>query len=78
MKYYKTDMFGSYAAAVQAFEKAFEGGWRIDQDNPPDQVGFSYALSLVRDDEPPYVMTRAECLAKARAAIGTKKQKGQE
>ena len=68
MKYYKTEMFGSYAAAMQAFEKAFADGWKIDQENPPDQVGFSYALTLVRDDEPEYKMTRAEILVKARAA----------
>lgn len=78
MKYYKTEMFGSYGAAVQFFEKAVAEGWKIDKENPPDQVGFSYSLPLVRDDEPEYKMTRAECLAKARASRGyLKKQQGE-
>lgn len=78
MKYYEEKMFGSYCSAVEYFEKAFAEGWRIDKSNPPEQVGFSYAFTLVRDDEPEYKMTRAEILVKARAAIGKKKQGEQE
>jgi len=78
MKYYETKFFGGFGAAALYLEKAIADGWKIDQDNPPDQVGFTYALFLVRDDEPEYKMTRAEILAKARAARVTKKQGAQE
>lgn len=74
MKYYEEKMFGSYCSAVEYFEKAFAEGWRIDKSNPPEQVGFSYALTLVRDDAPAVKLTRAEILTKARAARTVKKK----
>lgn len=77
MRHFKYDIYQSYTSAMLALEKAISAGWVIDNDAPPEQVGFAYALSLVRDDEPPVVLTRAEIMAKARAAKIAKKQGGE-
>ena len=74
MKYYHNELFPSYATAAIALQKALLDGWRIDMENPPDQVGFSYSLGLVRDYEfePEPKLSRAEILVIARAARSKK------
>ena len=78
MTYHRSELYGSYTAAALALEEAFNTGWRIDPKNPPEQVAFSYALILIRDDEPEIKLTRAEILTKARAAKIIKKQEEPE
>lgn len=74
MKYYQTQLFSSFLGAALFLADSVADGWRINKDDLPDVVGFSYYVSLVRDDEPVIKLNRAEILAKARAAKITKKQ----
>lgn len=68
MKYYKSELFSSFLGAAQFLADSIAEGWELNKDDLPDVVGFSYYISLVRDDEPTVKLTRAEILAKARAA----------
>lgn len=68
MKFYKSQLFSSFLGAALFLADSVAEGWRINKDDLPDIVGFSYYVSLVRDDEPVVKLTRAEILAKARAA----------
>lgn len=74
MKYYKSELYSSFLAAALSLEENIADGWQINENDLPEVVGFSYYLSLVRDDEPVVKLTRAEILTKARAAKTTKKQ----
>lgn len=50
-------------------------GWDIDSAHPVDLYGYMYECQMVRDEDildPPPKPTRAEILAKARAARGKK------
>lgn len=56
-------------------------GWEIDPSNPPAQWGYMYECTMLRDEDivdPPAPMTRAEILAKARAARANKNAQKQE
>lgn len=68
MKHQKTEIFSSFLGAALFLADSVADGWRLDKDNPPDMVGFSYVVNLTRDDVPTVKLTRAEILAKARAA----------
>lgn len=68
MKFYKSQLFSSFLGAALFLADSVAEGWKINKDDLPDIVGFSYYISLVRDDEPVVKLTRAEILAKARAA----------
>ena len=68
MKFYKSQLFSSFLGAALFLADSVAEGWRINKDDLPDIVGFSYYVSRVRDDEPVVKLTRAEILAKARAA----------
>jgi hypothetical protein len=68
VKHRKTEFFSSFLGAALFLADSVADGWRLDKDNPPDKVGFSYVVALMRDDEPVVRLTRAEILAKARAA----------
>jgi hypothetical protein len=71
-EYRKQELYHSYDAAVIALQDAIKEGWQLDPDNRSEQVGFRYALNLIRDDEPK--KTRAEILADARAVKAAKKE----
>lgn len=68
MKYYKSEIFGSFQNAAVYLAGSIADGWSLDENAPPEMVGFSYYVSLMRDDAPVVKMTRAEILTKARAA----------
>jgi hypothetical protein len=72
VKHRKTEIFSSFLGAALFLAESVADGWSLDKENPPDMVGFSYAVNLTRDDEPVIRLTRAEILAKARAAKVTK------
>lgn len=74
MKYYKSELFSSFLGAALFLADSVADGWSLNKEDLPEVVGFNYYVSLVRDDEPVVKLTRAEILAKARAAKGTKKQ----
>ena len=74
MKYYKTEMFSSFLGAALFLADSVTDGWELNKADLPEVVGFTYYISLMRDDEPALKMTRAEILAKARAAKTVKKQ----
>ena len=76
MKYYKTELYSSFMGACLALQTFVRDGWNIDENALPDMVGFSYCISLVRDDEPK--LTRAEILSKAREAKAAKGTAGDE
>ena len=76
MKYYKTELYTSFMGACLALQTFVRDGWSIDDNAPPDMVGFRYCLSLIRDDEPK--LTRAEILSKAREAKAAKGANGDE
>lgn len=61
----------SLQAFVARVLEAAEQGWTIDEWNPPQQLGPMFVTNMLRDEEvidPPTPMSRAEVLAKARAA----------
>lgn len=78
MKHYKTELFSSFLGAALFLADSVADGWQLSREDPPAVVGFSYYVSLVRDDEPIVRLTRAEILAKARAAKTMKKQGEQD
>lgn len=77
MKFYKDSLHHSFMASVLALQVDLADGWTVNEIDPPQVVGFAYYVSLERDDEPAVKLTRAEILAKARAAKSTKKLEGQ-
>jgi hypothetical protein len=74
MSHIKSDIYHSYAAAIEAAMEAAVDGWKIDPINPPSMVGFNYQLVLVHDGVPPVRRSRAEILADARAAKARKQE----
>lgn len=62
----------SYTLAMLALEEAIKDGWRLDPNDPPVALAWTYELPLVRDDEAPVKADRGEILAKARAAKAAK------
>lgn len=70
-------LFSSYTTAMQALQEAVLHGWRLDANDPPVTLGWTFELPLIRDDEPPAKLERSEILAKARAAKAQRKTEGQ-
>jgi hypothetical protein len=66
----------SYTLAMVALEEAIKDGWRLDPTDPPVQLAWTFELPLVREDEAPVKVDRAEILAKARAAKAQRKAEG--
>jgi len=75
MKFYKQELFSSFMGAALFIADSVNDGWIINKNDLPNYVGFSYYVSLVRDDEPVVKLTRAETLVKARAVRAAKNVK---
>ena len=75
MKYYRSELFSSFLGAALYLADSVEDGWKLNNEDLPHIAGFSYYISLVRDDEPVVKLTRAEILMKARAAKTVNKLK---
>jgi hypothetical protein len=68
----KTLMDPNLIVFVQLILDAVADGWTIDPQNPPNMVGYWYETIVQREDEPATKASRAEILAKARAAKAAK------
>lgn len=70
----KVEVYSSFPSAVAGIKQEEKDGWEVDWTVPPQDIAFLFEVNFTRANAPEPKMSRAEILAKARAAKAANKE----